>query len=249
MTRLVSIFESSRQVQYNVERALLTQNPKFDTCMSEFIIIAGPQAAGKSTVIQRLTEQYQSIRSLFPKKKTPLLFPLQESRQIVVHKYALLGAIFMTAAHEEEVVQCDLARMDVILERRGDRAVYLDECNVFTTAHAAAHGILNLESHFEGYAKRLRRCNAKVVFIDVPSEESWLRRLPKYEARLIHFPYKQHVAIMRQYREYLKRLRPLLLDLYDRIELPKELINGCVPEDTVVRETCQALTRLSTSFQ
>jgi len=34
--------------------------------MKRFIVIAGPQAAGKSTVISALNEQYQSFSPLFP---------------------------------------------------------------------------------------------------------------------------------------------------------------------------------------
>ena len=217
--------------------------------MNEFIIIAGPQAAGKSTVIQRLTEQYQNIRPLFPRNKSPLLFPLQESRQIVVHTHALLGGIFMTAEHEEEAVRCDLSRMDAVLSRKGDRAVYLDECNIFTIAHAAAHGIHDTKSHYDEYMMRLKLARAKVVFINVPPGESWLRRLPKYEQRLIYFPRRQHGAIMRRYRAYLERLHPLLVGLYHRVELSKEEIDGCLPEDTVMREVCEALTRLSSAFR
>src|SRR5436190_3360964 len=84
--------------------------------MSKLIIIAGPQAAGKSTLIQKLGTQPHTVAPLFAATK-PILFPLQESRQIISHQYMLMGAIHMTPEHEHEVVKCDLNRMDLILKK------------------------------------------------------------------------------------------------------------------------------------
>lgn len=217
--------------------------------MSELIIIAGPQAAGKSTIITQLAEQYHTLRSLFPSRRPPLLFPLQESRQIVVHKYALLGAIFMTREHEREVVECDFSRMDIILGRMRDCVIYLDECNIFTIAHATAHGIGEIARHFDEYLDRLAKFRAKIIFIDVPPDISWERRRMKYAQRLVYFPRRRHAAIMRCYREYLSDVHPLLLSLYRRIQLPKEMISGSLPESAVAEAVSQALARLSTSFR
>ena len=100
--------------------------------MSELFIIAGPQAAGKSTIIGNICTQYHAMSPLFghPKVKIPPMFPLQESRQIIAHKDILLGAIFMTAEQEQEVIDCDLGRMDLILSRRQDHMIYLEECSI-----------------------------------------------------------------------------------------------------------------------
>src|SRR3989344_4124988 len=212
--------------------------------MSEFIIIAGPQAAGKSTVISRLNEQYQNISPLFPRKKTPLLFPLQESRQIIVHANILLGAIFMTRQHELEVVKCDLLRMDQILRRTRDRLVYLDECNIFTIAHAAAHGIEEIEKHWNEYVVRLKKLRAKVIFLDIPPEVSWERRRKKYEQRLVYFPKKSHKGIMKRYEEYMEKAHILLHDVFRRVPFPKEIIDGRLPEKAVIQRVGEILANL-----
>src|SRR5258706_356341 len=83
------------------------------------LIVAGPQAAGKSTFMRVLCTTFNHIISL------------EESRQIVVHKYQRKGAIFMTQLDEVEVVRNDLARMWALISRiqhKGD--FYVDETAV-----------------------------------------------------------------------------------------------------------------------
>lgn len=203
--------------------------------MSKLAIIAGPQAAGKSTIVAKLSSQPYAVATLFP---------LQESRQIIVHKHMLLGAIFMTLEQELEVVSCDLARMDLILRRNQNHLVYLDECNIFTVAHAAAHGVLEIERYWNEYLTRLTRLNATVIFIDVPPEISWERRRRRYEQRLVYFPEDQHTAILRQYQDYQVKLHPLLLDVYRRLPFPKAIVDGRAAEDTVIKMVCEQMVDL-----
>ena len=217
--------------------------------MREFIIIAGPQAAGKTTVISAINEQYQNIAPIFSaKKKLPFLFPLQESRQIIIHKNIILGGIFMTVKEEIEIVQCDFSRMDLVLSRTQNHIIYIDECNIFTIAHAAAHGLTQIEKYWQEYIIRLKKLKAKVIFLDVPVETSWRRRKRRYEQRLVCFPKRKHKTIMEANYDYLKKLRPQLLDIYHRLPLPKEIINGDLPEKTVIQAVSRVLANLSTSF-
>ena len=87
------------------------------------------------------------------------------------------------------------------------------------------------------------------IFLDIDPELSWERRKRKYEQRLIYFPAKSHKSIMEKYRAYLERLRPLLLDVYENLPFPKELINARMPEKNVLQEVIGALTKLSDSFK
>lgn len=216
--------------------------------MSELIIIAGPQAAGKSTVIEKLAEHYQGLANLLLHKHPPLLFCMQESRQVIVHKYMLLGGIFMSQEHEEEVIECDLARMDRIQELNQQQIYYVDECNIFTLAHAAAHGILNVESYWNFYLRRLEQLQAKVVFLTVTPEISWARRKPSYEKRLIYFPESEHAEIMENFRQYIERLFSALFDIYDKLPIPKMMVEADRSEHIVFDNVCAALSCLITSF-
>lgn len=217
--------------------------------MRELVIIAGPQAAGKSTIISGLSEQYHGVLPLFNRRCPPRLFPLQESRQIVVHKYALLGAIFMTREHELEVAECDLGRMDLILGRARNHLVYIDECNVFTLAHAAAHGITGLDFLWDEYMTRLEKLNAKVIFIDVPPEISWERRRAKYEQRLVYFEKRRHKGIISLYHDYIVGTYERLKDVYRRVLLPKEMVDGRQSKENVLRAVSEILAKLSASFR
>lgn len=185
------------------------------------------------------------MADLFPGATAPLLFPLQESRQIVVHKYMLLGAIFMNLEQEQEVVSCDLGRMDLVLQRNQKQLVYLDECNIFTLAHAAAHMITGVEQYWDEYISRLKQLDAMVIFLDVPPAISWERRCRKYEKRLVYFPENEHKAIMRRYQEYMEKLYPLLLDIYRRLPFPKVIIDGSCSEENIIKMACQQMTHLT----
>jgi hypothetical protein len=211
--------------------------------MSKLVILAGPQAAGKSTVITHLSRQPYTVAPLFPGGKAPLIFPLQESRQIIAHMHMLLGAIFMTVEEEIEVVQCDLRRMDLILHRN-HRLIYLDECNIFTIAHAVAHGVTEVERYWDEYIARLKRLEAAVIFLDVPPNVSWDRRLNRYQQRLVYFPENHHQVILERYHEYLMRLHPLLINIYDHLPFPKAMVDGQCSEENVIKAVCHHLVHL-----
>lgn len=218
---------------------------------AEFIIIAGPQAAGKSTIITKIATQYRNVVPflLKIKKQIPIIFSLQESRQIIVHKNALLGAIFMTVEDEKEVAECDLKRMDLILDRKDDNyLIYIDECNIFTIAHAIAHGVTQVSDFWKKYMRRLEKLNAKIIFLDVPPKISWLRRQQSYRDRLIYFPKNQHEEIMTRYRKYIEKLYPELLNLYTELPLPKIKINANYPIKDVLQKTSESLVQISSFF-
>lgn len=222
--------------------------------MREYIIIAGPQAAGKSTVITQLSEQYRNIVPFLSRasKKIPvLLLPLQESRQIIVHKNVIFGAIFMSQEDEEQVVRCDLRRMDLILKRQESQSqslIYLDECNVFTIAHAAAHGVTQIGAFRREYIQRLERLNAKIVFLDIQPQVSWSRRKRRYEERLVYFPEDQHKEIMTRYQEYIEKLYPALLNLYNELPFPKRMISADCTLPILLQRVSEALVQLSSLF-
>lgn len=215
--------------------------------MRRFIIIAGPQAAGKSTVISQINDQYQAmypLSSAFGMGKIPCLFPLQESRQIVVHTNVLLGGTFMTEEQELEVVKCDLKRMDTILSQPHDNLVYLDECNIFTLAHANANGFSEVEKYWQEYIDRLVKLQAAVIFLDVHPEVSWERRHHKYQQRMVCFPEYEHAVVLGKYYEYIQKLGPALLSVYEKLGIPKRLIDASLSLKTVMQNVNRALAEL-----
>lgn len=217
--------------------------------MSELIIIAGPQSAGKSTVIEDLNKRFRSLSPFLPERNRPIIFPLQESCQIVIHKYGLLGAIFMKQEQEHEVMECDFTRMRALLNRDGKKnIIYLDECNIFTIAYAIARGTLEVDNMFGLYLDFLKRLNAKVIFLDISPEISWKRRVEKYKERLVYFPKRRHSNIMRRFREQISQVYPLLKDIYKKLPFPKTTINAQAPSETVLQEVCFAIASFSPAF-
>ena len=138
----------------------------------EYFVLAGPQAAGKSTVGQELCSADSRI------------IPLEESRQLVIHNSGKKGAIFMTDLDELEVIHHDMTRMFTILGQDRKDRIYLDETSVFTLGHARAHGIDLVEGYFRQYCDLLTKLNAGIIFVDVPPDVSWERRRYRYAQRL-----------------------------------------------------------------
>jgi len=211
--------------------------------MKRLVVLSGPQAAGKSHCLHKIQQLLQDIYPCFPDNKNITPFILQEARQIVVHKYHAMGAIFLTPEQEREIIEIDFFRMNRILEEQDESLLYFDECNIFTLAHARAHGIELSEKFFERYISLLKKLNAVVIFIDLSPEISWLRRKESYQSRLLRFPEEQRSGIMHRYFDYLQTLYPSLKRMYDKISLPKTIINSNDQIDNVIKQIVCFMTK------
>jgi thymidylate kinase len=194
--------------------------------MKRMVVVSGPQAAGKSTCLKRLFDLLHYVYPCLPESKIVEPFILQEARQIVVHKYHLMGGIFMTKKQEREVIDIDFYRMDSILKELDERLLYFDECNVFTLAHAKAHQVILNKDYFAQYCEYLHKLNAVIIFLNVIPDVSWERRKDIYQSRLFRFPEEQRKDILNRYFEYLDILYPSLSHIYEKINLPKIRINA-----------------------
>jgi hypothetical protein len=179
-----------------------------------YLVLAGPQAAGKTTFLAAA------------QKRSSLIIPLQESRQIIVHRRKRRGAIFMTKEDEIEVIHHDMQRMFSILEAPISGALYVDETNVFTLGHAKAHGINLITGYFKQYCDLLSALEATILFIDVSPHVSWLRRRFKYLARLQDLRPIEIKCTLDLFRRYLNRLHGELDTVYSSLPLPKVRVDG-----------------------
>ena len=151
----------------------------------------------------------------------------------------------MKRKHEIEVINCDFNRMDTILKRYNNQITYVDECNVFTLAHASAHGIVGMEKYLNSYIKRLKKLRTRILFIDTPVEISWERRKSSYEQRLIYFLKKDREGIMQRYHDYLEKTYLLLMKMYEDIPFPKVMIDGNQEKSEVYKRALNAFLKLS----
>jgi hypothetical protein len=204
-----------------------------------YIIVAGPQAAGKSSSIEYMQAKYQSLISLQNRQefgsKIPFYAPdgpemlptniilYQEMRALVVRENKIKGGIFMDWAEESEVIDRDIARLDETISKEDNR-VYIDETNIFTLAHAGRHNVL-IKPSYERYMKRLRQLNTVILFLDINKMTSWERRSPSYMARVANHPEKDREIEMNNFLSYLDLVYPRLYDIYDLLPFPKRMIN------------------------
>lgn len=203
----------------------------------EYLVLAGPQAAGKSTLCKEICSADSNLVSL------------QESRQVIIHNCKKNGAIFMSELDELEVIHHDMTRMFTILGQDRLQRSYIDETSVFTLGHARAHGIDILEGYYRQYCDLLNRLQTGVIFVDVPPTISWERRRIRYAQRLWDLNDEEKEATMAQYRAYLDRLYPELLAIYDRLEFPKAKIDGTgLPSETLCA-ACEAIKRFRESVR
>ena len=204
--------------------------------MKRLVVISGPQAAGKSTSIKKIHQLLTDVYPCFPGAKPIVPFALQEARQIVVHKYHAMGAIFLTEEQELEMIDIDFGRMKTILGELDYRLLYIDECNIFTLAHAKAHGINLTDVYFPQYIEYLQKLNAHFIFLNIPPETSWARRKESYQSRMFRFPESERKGIMERYFGYLETLHPALNEIFDKIDLPKIKIDARASNEKVVKE-------------
>jgi len=129
-----------------------------------YIILAGPQAAGKSTTINNLKRALNGRIHVF-----------QENRQIVGRKHLSRKTIFKTQRQEEEIIEQDFQRLEEIAGREDE--IFVDETCLFSLAHASLRGV-DPGKYFPEYIFQLRSLNPQIVFLDAPPEVSWQRKKP-----------------------------------------------------------------------
>jgi thymidylate kinase len=206
-----------------------------------FVVLAGPQCAGKSTAKNYLYARYMTreSRSQFPRKTPPRnLRLLQEMRQLVMHERGIHSAIFIDSETEQEIIARDLARLRTTLCTNRE-STFLDETSVFTLAHARRQG-LPIDESFARYREHLASLDAVMLFLDVPPTVSWARRKARYQERIVGFPLDEAAVVLSLYREYLDAVYAETLDLMNRIDLPTYRIDASGPMEDTLSACAQA---------
>jgi len=179
------------------------------------IIVAGPQGSGKSTAQRYLAERYSNIVTLIEAAK--VLFDEDRSKGIV------LGGALVGSGFEKRIMNLDLKRMSKISLEGNSQAIYLDETNIFSVAHESLRDPVFAHQMYEGYMKALNSLRVGILFTNVPPEISWMRRRRLYERRYKDIAdFEQRI---RRSREYLWRIYPEMIKLYERLPFAKRLVH------------------------
>jgi len=129
-----------------------------------YILIAGPQASGKSTAVRFLGE-------ILPKAVVH-----NECGAFVLSSMRGSGGAFVTEDMERKILECELGKLRGIVD-----GVHVDETGIFSVAHARALGFSELAEEFlPRILDELGRFDVRVIFVDTDSAISWERRKHVY---------------------------------------------------------------------
>ena len=179
------------------------------------VIVAGPQGSGKSTAQRYLAERYSNIVTLIEAAR--ILFDEDRSKGIVS------GGALVGSGFEKRIMNLDLERMCKISLEGSSQTIYLDETNIFSVAHESLKDPVFAQQMYEGYMKALNSLRVGILFTNVPPEISWMRRRRLYERRYKDIAdFEQRI---RRSREYLWRIYPEMIKLYERLPFAKRLVH------------------------
>jgi len=139
----------------------------------KIIVIAGPQASGKTTVWRFLSDKYGGRAGFYEEMNPYVLFP----------EKARLGSVVVDAEMEKKIHEADVARIGEVLK---EGMVGVIETLMF---HAVYYEeFLGKEFYHQGmrdYEKALREVEVGVLFIDTTPEVSFARRRGEYWWRVV----------------------------------------------------------------
>ena len=180
--------------------------------MISYIIIAGPQASGKSTAKKHIEKTFKNV------------IVLEEAAEILLRQKGISGGAFVDVDFERDLLDFDLKKMRKCLE--GRNVIYVDETNIFSSAHAKIRDPEVGEELFSGYVQMLNRFNTGIIFTHVNPEASLKRKETVYMKRyqsLDDFRHKMELS-----RKYILQIYPHLIDVFKRLDFPKEMVEGGV---------------------
>jgi thymidylate kinase len=191
----------------------------FEVNKMQYLIIAGPQASGKTTTKNYLEKRCKDCNN------NNVIF-LQETRSIINRKYNPFGALTITRDLEYKIIEEDLKRLKDIEEtEKNKEIIYVDETSIFSLAHSGLHNI-ETKPYFNEYLDVLKKLNPKILFLDVKPEISWLRRKSRYEKRVENMHEDEKKEAMNGFRTYLNYVYPELIKMFWQIDLPKVRITN-----------------------
>ena len=150
------------------------------------IVVAGPQASGKSTLKKYLGESLKNKYKYFE------VVVFDEIRKLSQSKYNLMGALTVKKSFEYAIIEEDMERLKDFEERRNEGIIFIDETSIFTLAHAITQK-MDIDKYFRFYEQRLKNLNSKIIFLDVVPSVSWSRRKQEYEGRLKSLSEKERI--------------------------------------------------------
>lgn len=179
-----------------------------------WLIIAGPQASGKTIVFNELKDKYLDAEFLEEVNPFNLFGP--------DHK----GGAFVTVAEQELITGAHLART---ASRVGRKGLFIEETGPFGLVYLEKNcGTDKAEEFFGRYLAIYQSITPTVFFIDTPPEVSWERRAPYYELRIngaIQSP-EERAAMRDTYKQFLTENYNLWIKWFEKMPFREVLFKN-----------------------
>ncbi len=203
--------------------------------MPKLFIIAGPQSAGKVTLLNYLRKKHKNW------------FYVDEVNPASVTGKKYFGAINTTAELEKRIIEEDIKNIKNI---RRDHNVIILNTGIFHYVFALYFNYKKLANYFfKQYLNAHKGLNPYVIFINAIPEVSWERRKPKYIKRIedkgITDPaiIEQHLA---KYKKIIDTVYPYWFECYNRVPYPKLIIeNSNKKKNAFLKEADEIITKLT----
>ncbi len=183
--------------------------------MTSYIIIAGPQSSGKSSLLKYLKTKYP--KHIFIEEKNPASVTGKKD----------FGAINSGSELEKKIIEEDIKHIQEI-DRKNK--IIIIESDIFHCVYADYfNGKKNANKYYRRYLKAHQGFNPVIIFINTLPEISWKRRRYKYVNRIRNKKIKSKKEIKKlldRYQEIILQLYPIWIKYYKKVPFKKLMIEN-----------------------
>jgi len=183
--------------------------------LTKFLIIAGPQSSGKTTVFNLL------------KKKYPKLSFVEE-----INQYSLVNKKHMGGAFVNREIEIAITSENIRTTKKIDRTkkVVIMETDIFHVVYLEkSAGRKTAEEFFPRYLKAHKGLNPTIIFIDTKPRTSFQRRRKIYLKRIKDagiIDLKTKKQMLEKHKKNIYDLYPLWIKYYKKIPFKKFMIKN-----------------------
>ncbi len=205
----------------------------------DLVVIAGPQASGKTTGWEFLKNKYGQVADFYEEMNQNILFP----------EKVKLGSIIVDAKMERKIHEADIAS---IAEMKMRNKLRVAETLMFHVVYYEE--MVDKEFYERGkkdYQEALREFQVGVIFIDTRPEVSFRRRESEYERRIKNEIERRGLggSEAKRFRQemrgkYLRKMKeryPLWKQVYDEIDYAEKRVidNNDLSEEEFLKQVVE----------
>lgn len=183
--------------------------------MTKLVIVAGPQASGKTTARNYLQKKHPSWQFI----------PDSNPKTVTGKKY--FGAINATSELETRILESDLKNMRNVDNKS---KIIITETGILHCVYAERFLYKKLaEVYFNRYIKTYKKFDVYIIFINTVPEVSWIRKEKDYIKRIKNkgifdeIEFKKHLD---EYKSMIEYLYQHWLEYFNKIPYRKIIVEN-----------------------